>query len=263
LKIVHNITLNAGKEEIDEFEKIGLVLTKGLTTFGIEESDPRWRKIELLVSRFQAADSPVTSFSEQELSDSKFLGLVPEWLAGYPQPADDFGYLKCTFDLSEYCAVCGIGKRQHAPFRLKKAPSWGRRSLMQLNWIFDEFFATGEVWEQVFRPLGIGKRDVVLHKTGEIIPNVVQLEIKDARSLTWHSESTVCTACGRRKFSPIARGHYPLPTEQGFVMGKSRESFGSGGDAHQLVLISEEIFRRMREAQLKGAATVACAASAD
>ena len=46
-----------------------------------------------------------------------------------------------------------IGAKQVSPFRMKESPNWGRRSILQMNWLFDEYFVKPEVWNAVFQPL--------------------------------------------------------------------------------------------------------------
>ena len=61
-------------------------------------------------------------------------------------PDHDFGYQLATFDLSDHCESCGIGRSQRVPFRIRGEPSWGKNQVPQLNWVFDEYFATPAAW---------------------------------------------------------------------------------------------------------------------
>jgi hypothetical protein len=46
-----------------------------------------------------------------------------------------------------------------------------------MNWLFDEYFVKPEVWNAVFQPLGINCRRVLLHRTGQELESVLQLDI--------------------------------------------------------------------------------------
>src|SRR5262249_23183770 len=107
---------------------------------------------------------------------SEILVMVPEWHHGYPQPEKDFGFLHMTYDPTSLCRL-GTGAVQMAPFRIKNEPKWGRRGILQLNWIFDEYFVRPEVWHGVFQPLGVRCRPVLLHSTGNEAASIVQLDI--------------------------------------------------------------------------------------
>src|SRR6267154_2692942 len=62
--------------------------------------------------------------------------------SGIPRTHEKMGYLAATFDLTEFCRNCGVGKKQIAPFQMRKDPGLKSTSMMQLNWVFDEFFTS-------------------------------------------------------------------------------------------------------------------------
>ena len=45
-------------------------------------------------------------FFADEVSTAKWLELIPDWHHGYPQPEQDFGFPKTTYDLANWCADC-------------------------------------------------------------------------------------------------------------------------------------------------------------
>ena len=132
-------------------------LTK-IAVCDVAEDDPQWETVRHLLKKYETMDIPFTKFSDSELSNAKHLAMGSSWHHGYPQPEDDFGYMQLTYDLRDYCEHCGIGAKQISPFRMKKSPNWGRRSILQMNWLFDEYFVKPEVWNAVFQPLGINCR---------------------------------------------------------------------------------------------------------
>jgi len=151
-------------------------------TYDITEDDSRWPRVASCISRYLeisqairgypisgpgAADRVWTEFSADERKRATFLAMGA-WYHGYPQPEefspdassriDRLPYLRQTYDFSEACEECWKEGRQIAPFRMKKAPVWGRRSMLQLEWVREEFFVKPDVYECIFRPFGMGHR---------------------------------------------------------------------------------------------------------
>jgi hypothetical protein len=267
VKIIHHMGLRAGEQERAALLKAGVELPSGVRSLGmvsfeIAEDDPRWENIGALLERFRVFDTTRTEFSVAELGAAKYLGMVSSWQHGYPEPSDDGAYLKTTFDLTDYCRACGIGLRQVAPFRLKKAPPWGRRSFLQLNWMFDEFFVKPDVWTSIFQPLGIGCRPVVVAKTGARLDSVVQLDITEVCDLKLEGvDGEECPSCGRKKYPyrPVLRGFHPAPSNAAAPAFKSSQYFGSGASAFRAVLVSNSLYRKISDAGLKGVVFCACA----
>lgn len=266
MKIIHHICFAASDNEKQaDFIEAGMDLKERyrLIVFDISEDDPRWLKVAEASRKFRMIDMARTEFSRAELDAARFLAVEPSWHHGYPEPADDGEFRYVTCDLTDYCEKCGIGMKQKAPFRMKKTPVWGRRSILQLNWIFDEYFVKPDVWAAVFKPFGIGCRPVVLNKNGAVLDSVVQLEVPTLVELTGLEEHPfkVCERCGRKKYRPFTSGFYPTPMPTEAPMFKSTQLFGSGAGADRMVFISNLLYQKFKEASLKGADFMACARS--
>ena len=183
--------------------------------------------------------------------------LNPEWHHGYPQPKeDDDGYVEATYDVAEHCERCRVGKRQKAPFQMKREPGWGRKGILQMNWILDEYFTTPEVWARVFEPYGVACRPVLNTKKVEL-STVVQLVVTAEVDIVTDglaTEYTTCRECGRRKYLAVTRGRFPPlvePPSTGAV--KTAQYFGSGGSAWKAILVSQDIARALKGAKVRGA----------
>ena len=114
--------------------------------FEIDEGHENWPAIRAWVARHQASDVIETKFTPDEVATARWLELVPAWQHRYPEPKENFQYRRTTYDDSNYCDACGVGLRQQAPFSIAGEPRWGKNSILQLNWIFDQFFGqTGGV----------------------------------------------------------------------------------------------------------------------
>jgi hypothetical protein len=257
MRILHHFGLHASERERAAFREAGVELPGGARSAGmvsveLTEDDPRWPAVAALCGQFRVFDAVSTQFTEDELDRAQWLGMVATGLHGYPEPSENGGFLHATFELTDYCRACGAGLRQAAPFRLRKAPS-GKRAMLQLNWVLDEFFTSPEVWEAVFLPLGIGRRPVLLHRTSAAMTSLVQVEILAFRDLAMADRAPeVCSVCSRPKYRYSMRGPYPEPAEPDVPIFKSNQCFGSGAQAFRLVLVSNSLYRKIRDAGIRG-----------
>ena len=97
-----------------------------ITTFEIDESDPRWPSVVEWSSRSGRPGISRTEFTSSEIATARWLALLASWHHGYPQPGEDhFGYREVTYDLSDWCPACGTGMRQVAPFQMTGEPVLG------------------------------------------------------------------------------------------------------------------------------------------
>jgi hypothetical protein len=137
---------------------------------------------------------------------------------------------------------------------MRGEPRWGRRGILQLNWVFDQYFVTPLVWTTVFRPFGIPCQPV-LKRGGVELQTVVQLDVvEDVNVRTENLDRELCPACGRGKYLPMKRGPLPeLTTPPLGHMAKTREYFGSGASAHHEVVMSQELGSAFRAAKIRGA----------
>ncbi len=258
MKILHTLTFPKENHIEAQLARIGIKSRDSIIlNFQIFEHDTLWPKISELCAQYNPVDIVKTTFSRSELKQADHLLLIPSWHHGYPMLDDDFGFLNITFDTTDYCTVCGIGRQQNGPFRMKAEPKWGRRSILQLNWILDEYFVKPEVYANVFEPFGIPSLEVLHYKTNEPLTGVLQLILAEtSQSLLEISAqpSESCPKCGRKKFLPLIKGPFP-----GFVsspgcaqISKTQEIFGSGGSANKRVVVTQELYSAMFEAKVRG-----------
>jgi len=127
MKIVHRVSIKSTDAIKQELGDLGVSIGDGLATFEVDEAHPRWAQIQQFIERHRAVDVVSTKVTVKELAAAEWLVMQPTWHAGYPQPEDT--YLATTYDLSDYCAQCGTGAVQRAPFRMRGEPKWGDNSL--------------------------------------------------------------------------------------------------------------------------------------
>jgi hypothetical protein len=184
-----------------------------------------------------------SEFSNDDFSNANHLMILPDWQTQYPQPENNFTYLDETYDLKDYCSLCGTGHIQKNPFKLKKGIKWGNKQLFILNWVFDEIFVRRDIYEKIFAPIGIDYFPVLLQRTGDVIEDVKQLKINEVSSRLNlnNSDFEKCENCGCKKYKPITSGYFPS-----FINGielpnivKSKEYYGSDKSASKWIIISQ------------------------
>lgn len=267
MKIIHRFGLRVSESQRRHLESLGVKVPAGqmlggrlpLVALDIEEGHPQWLSLERLLRDWKAMDSTRTEFSVAEISAARWARMVA-WHHGYPQPDEDaFGYRKTTYDSTRFCEECGIGLVQTAPFQMNGEPRWGRNSLLQLFWVFDEMFATADAWSSVFQPLGVACRPVVSRQGAEL-KTVVQLLVDEECEVSSNGLAfEACTRCHRPKYTPMDRG--PLPTlkcEPSCAIARTSAYFGSGGEAYKLILVSQELIHAILAAKLRGVHFTPC-----
>lgn len=225
----------------------------------ISENDIHWDEAVDILGAIAITEFTETEFSAAEINSAAALDLFSTGNRGYPQPEKDLGYRDATFDLSEYCKKCGLGLRQVRPFRFLKEPVLNT-SVLQLNWVFDEFFVSREVWAKVFEPFGVGFWPVVFHKTGRELEKVVQLRIAHEMDVNIEGISLeACQVCGRLKAQMSFRGFAPEPSCIPAALFKSRQAFGPGSLSYRRVMVNQGIRREIEKARLRGLQFYPCA----
>src|SRR5689334_21562287 len=199
MQIIHRISIASSSDVQRELARLGFVVADhGFVSFEVDEAHDSWPALSDWIARRRAVDIATTKFSKRELADARWLELMADWHYGYPQPDEDvFGYRQATYDLTGWCEQCGIGMMQKAPFQMKGEVKWGKNGILQLNWVFDEYFVTPDVWSSVFKPHGIGCR-LVMNTKGVELKTVVQLVIEEEVNIVPEGlPFERCARCGR------------------------------------------------------------------
>ncbi len=225
----------------------------------ISESHPKWRPLAKWLNAHDTLHTVELKFTPAEVRAAPWCTIMASHI-GYPQPADDFGYLHVTYESPSGCLACGIGFRQVSPFRLRTAPDSHRLRLFQLNWVFDEFFVTDACRDELraSRISGIDFYPVLHHKTGSEIIGWSQMRIVETLEAPLNTAGLVtetCNRCSGSKFNypqgePLALASSPPETTPDVV--KSREWFGSGGEAHHLVVVSQRFASLILRSKWRG-----------
>lgn len=246
MQVIHRVSISATPQIRKELADLGVAVGEGFVTFEVDESSPEWTAIASWIARRSAVDVVSTKFATSELNAAAWFAWAPTWHCGYPQPEDE--YLEVTYDVSAYCAACGVGAVQRAPFRMKGEPRWGRNEILQLNWVFGEYFATPALWRRAFEPAGVRSRAVLDAGGAKELSSVVQLVVSDEVDVeTAGLTFDTCSRCHRQKFHPQARGFFPaVLAEPGERIVRTRQWFGSGASAYQVVLAARSWVRALK-----------------
>lgn len=269
MRTIHRVSFTPEFWQLEQLRDLGLEVEASqnsfvrLVSFDIEESHPTWPAVASLIKDWKMGDVIMMKFTRSELNRARSLQMQSSWYHGYPQPDDDFGYLSASFDLSEYCEKCGIGKRQIAPIQIKHEPKWGRNNILQLHWLYDEFFVLPDVWESVFQTSGVGCLPVIQFKSGQVLQTVLQLDLKvtekSGLQLSKDQPCETCVSCGRTKYLPICRSLFPTLTEPpADPILKTQEYFGSGASAWKAIIVSTQLYQKIRDHKLNGVRFIPC-----
>ncbi len=266
MKIIQRISVNTSDQLKQQIQSLGIQATYGpiLTSFEMDESDERWGDVRSIVKEFNGLCIPSTHFSKKDLKQAEYLQMVPAWHHGYPQPDENnFGYWEATYNTENKCDQCGAGAVQVNPFWMSREPKWGKRSILQLNWVFDEFFASPIVWNEVFKPFGISSLPVLDAKGQRELKTVVQLQFieKECSLDIREYPKNVCPNCSVSVCLPITRQFpkvEPPPKSHAF---RTREYFGSGASASTAIIVSQDLFGKIQGMKIKGVNFVPCQSS--
>jgi hypothetical protein len=267
LEIFHHYGIKLSTDEDRKaFSEVGIELEAGarlpwggiIVGFDLGEYDERWLGAQQVLDKHKITDFSFTKFSKSEFESASSLCLMARSNRGYPQPEENFGYLSATYDLTDYCSKCGNGCLQIKLFRLRSVPVL-KRSVMQLNWVFDEVFVSHEVWSEVFKPFGIECWPVIAHRSGRETDSVVQLKIEDRVQLRLKgSNGTDCPVCQRSKKLLDLIGFAPAPISMKGHICRSIQGFGSGAQAFNRVIVSHSLYREIKRAKLRGVQFYPC-----
>lgn len=265
-----------------ELERLGCNYSISVNQSSIEytfsENDPLARTLLSFTKANGLYLQSALYYSEEEINNAEWVICeVGEYQ--YPQPENN--YKEVTYDLSNYCSNCGIGKIQNAPFRLKKNFTQKKLGFLGLHWVFDEIFVRPNI-VTVFEKeeiTGISFTNVIHHKTDSVINNLYQMQINtiiEPGLITDNLFKVTCkyrneeshikglgrlknrrgsTFCGRVKYrypktEPLKYKARILQDQPDFV--KSYEYYGSGHAAQRYIFARNRVVRLLGDKYLRG-----------
>lgn len=195
-------------------------------------------------------DFPYYEYSREELEDTDYFLLWGCHCCGYPQPESDFRYKSVSFDASKICPECGCGRIQTNDLRVNKLSKHGFWGFFA--WLYDEFFVSAEIYDEVFAPHGIKKRTVI--KGGKVLEDVFQLVIPVIDEPLDLSERPflTCPVCGETKHTMLHNEYPFFPLHDHPLPGiyKTKEYFGgSGHQAQRQIILSKDVAKKLIESK--------------
>jgi hypothetical protein len=267
------------KKILDEYslaysckENINCVLSafKYELEFNIYEDMEFFDKIQLKLEPFDLLKNISAEYDKIDMENAEWY----EIYAGeyqYPQPDDDFEYLNYTFDLTNYCSECGIGKIQNKPFRLKHEPKQKNNQFWGLFWERDAIFVREETKNILEKEniKGIHFIQPVLHKNNKPIDRFYQLIIEtvlDKGLDQSNVQKITCKLNNDENKKYCGRIKYFFPKGDNGIFDKklfspnvdfylSNEYFGSGGHAERINIMSKKVHEIIKKNKLKGLRT--------
>lgn len=250
MEIIHRIGITASKEQQIILQDLGVWIKEVnvFTTFEISEHTAIYAQLKPLIDQWNLMDISVASFDSHEMNNAAYLAFRDCWANGYPMPDQNIGYKSMVYDTNQSCVACGVGLVQKAPFQLKNKPSWKKKKVFMLHWIYDEIFIRKDVYDRLFQPLNINCRPVLLHKNQAILEDTVQLILPIANhDLPLPSQPfVVCDSCGQKKYTLITRDYFPSYHQNPeFEIFKTKEYFGFDSHARQYIVMSQAFREKM------------------
>ncbi len=223
-----------------------------LSVVEILESNPLWPTIKQMTKNEEPLYQWDTLYTKSELDCAEWLSMRSIWRFGYPQPENNFAYERITY--SSVCPTCGSGKVQISPFRIKKAPKWGSRNFMELNWVGDSIFVSDIAREMLIneRITGIDFMELLDKNGDKAIQGISQLVIPTVLENGFvYTEQGVrefgeCSQCGVVKY---------VTTGKGMLMFKKNifenqpdvvltgDSFGGGHYSTKIILVKQKVYK--------------------
>jgi len=264
--------LNKINIEYDFDDKIKSIIVN------ITESHQKWPEFKNLIKKYDLFDLESVKYSKKEIDSADWLLLRSQGHFGYPQPENN--YEEISFETNNYCKRCGIFLTQKAPIRFRKYPKI-KSHFFKLNWIMDEFFIKKEVKSIFeFNNIDVDYIKPVVHKNNEPILDYYQINIKHILPFGLKSDKLNIESCeiniNEKKINDVDWNFrypkeypscnqikYNYPTRD-FIqfkseafdkspdIVKSKEFFGSGGEAHRLVIISKKLKNIIEENNFRG-----------
>ncbi|MEA5018045.1 MAG: hypothetical protein VB009_04945 [Erysipelotrichaceae bacterium] len=200
-------------------------------------------------------------YTKAEFDKAKWLSIRSKFRFEYPQPEDDFTYKKYTYDNNNGCGSCGCGLVQKESFRVNKAPKWGKRHFLMLNWVEDELFVNTLAKDciNIKDIRGFRYLDVINHKKNTKFDDFYQMYVEKILDpgMTNLEQSVKlvrkCDTCNSVKYICTGRGiSFKKEVFENIDTDiiKSYERFGDGHMCASEIIVSKKLFDMIKSNNL-------------
>lgn len=239
MKLYKRIFNNWEKEQTQILHQYGFDVEEGCDVFKIYDKNVYFELRDLL-KKWDSSETLGIDFTKKEILSAQYC-IINKWQPfGYPMPDDDAGYLHLTYDKDKMCDKCWLDKIQKSDFRVRKVPKY---PMWSLEWVYDELFVRKDLYEKIFKPLGIECRSLRKYKDDSVIDSYVQLVIPVIEEpLDLYSyQSQKCSVCGTVKYDVEVQGYFPLQEHPLPYIYKSKEFFGDGYASIRRIFVSGKL----------------------
>jgi len=269
MNVMHRIIFRSNNKRTYEFFSnldLKIKTNAGLSIIIIGENHIEWDKIRNFINdkTLEITDFQLeTHFTKTEMEHADFFAIHPSWHFEYPQPKENFVYEAITYNPENVCKNCGIKLKPINSFEIKKNPKWGKRNIVQLNWIFDEYFVSCNLKNQLEKNSDIKFKSVNNYKTKIILDDIFQINIYEYIDLNMPAGTDFeqCKICKQIKYLPHTRGFFPSPKSSNFTITHSVQSFGSACNSYHAVLINKDIYNLFNRIGVNGISYTPCCAN--
>ena len=255
MKKYHSIFHEWTPEDVQYLSQFGLKAKVGYMWIYIEDESTYRTVTEhykaLNVDYLDYSKNGYYSYSKEEVLAAPYCYLAnTSYACGYPKPENS--YVTKTFDTSQMCQRCNVGRKQDRPFHVSKLSKSGFWTFY--GWETGTYFVSDEVYETVFAPYGIQRIPVVM-TSGKIAEGVSQLQFPVAEeSLDFYSyRYKICPQCGVKRYlldEVWKHPYFPLhrsPIPGAFII---KEVFGEGAIVDYPLLLSAEVVKKLLSMKL-------------
>lgn len=250
--LVHDKKDKIFQQLLDKYS-IRYKITMNIITTSIYEEETYWEEINQYIKKSKIPTKIETVFSKTDLKKAEWFRLRSGWFWDYPKPDSDMGFRKSTYDIEKYCTACGAIMSQKENFKIKGEPSWGNKSILQLNWIYDELFVKPDVYETMISKgiSGITKQNVLKYSDNKTLNTVIQLKIENRlnQALIKNDKIRViqCRTCKINKHEFNYRGMVSFSKnilKNQYDFNKTKELFGAEGNKIALpyIIVSKKVY---------------------
>ncbi|KDE64819.1 hypothetical protein [Fusobacterium necrophorum] len=266
--------------KLSEMRKAGFDLPDNSQYFIVQGDDIRLDKLKkLLGDEWRNYCIVNTEFTEKERHSAPYLSIRASKILGYAQPEDTyeevneeclpeypypFDVYPCFKDVYEVAATSSnygmLRGEQIGDFKLTGEPKWGKACIGSIFDAADIFFTTPDIYEKIFKPLGIECRQVLAYGNQKPLKTVVQLVsqgIAESKLILEESlitEKYLIKEWNMTKYMLSGESFAPaFETHPGnFDFFVSQEYFGSGGINENEIFVSQRLYQLLKENKVKG-----------
>lgn len=266
MKIRHRITFDSktvSKEFISFLEqKKAKIDTKSRIGVAYVYEEEDWKDTLYNFIQKETSGTLIDAvYTKAEFDKAKWLSIRSKFRFEYPQPEDDFTYEKYTYDDNNSCEVCGCGLVQKESFRVNKAPKWGKRHFLMLNWVEDELFVNTLAKDciNINDIKGFRYLDVINHKKNTKFDDFYQMYVEKILDpgMTNLEQSVKlvrkCDTCNSVKYICTGRGiSFKKEVFENIDTDiiKSYERFGDGHMCASEIIVSKKLFDMIKSNNL-------------